>query len=742
VKSFYVRDWHVQPSLNRLSRDIDNPDQPSPRPRRSAEALGAKAEGLSPQEVRVEPKVMQVLEVLAETPGEVVTRDALVARVWPGVFVTDDVVHRAIRELRRVFGDDASNPQYVETIRKRGYRLIAPVRRPESAAATPIATNHPVARHELEPPARPPARAASFIAAVSLALAATLGVVVYALASRTTSAGPSPASVRFAAMTSGPLNETDPALSPDGTRLAFAMRPDPNDAGAADLYVTDGAGRTPQRITTHPADDRHPAWSPDGSTLAFARIDGRTCDVILIALADRRERRLAACGNIEEPRVSWSADAEWLVESFAPGPDPIRGWRIARVSTSSGVREELTLPAPGTLGDYAPAVSPDGSRIAFVRGINGATSDLHVISFGGGAPTRVTWDNQDLIGVDWSADGRSLVYATDRAGGYTIWRVGVDGGSPHLVVGGAAKLKHPSAARTTGRVTYESWSYEINLWEAPIGARLDLEADVSSTIRPVVQTSDQWNHSPDVSPDGKQLAFVSTRSGGAELWVSDRNGSAPRQLTTFGRASIRPPRWSPDGTTILISAGVNGQLDLYTVNVVNRHLTRLTDDQDDEIAPSWSHDGLSVLFGARRSGAWQVMRMAIADRSRTQLTSDGGYAAQASPDGTSVLFTRLEHPGVWTIPASGGEARVLVPSVRAAENANWRVTAHGIYYIGATGDQPVVRRAPLTGGAGVDVAWIGNYSWPGLAVTPDGTRVLYAHWDRRESNIMAMDPVR
>ncbi len=80
------------------------------------------------EEVRVEPKVMQVLEVLAETPGEVVTRETLVARVWPGVFVSEDVLHRAIRELRRIFGDDTNNPTYVETIRKRGYRLIAPVR--------------------------------------------------------------------------------------------------------------------------------------------------------------------------------------------------------------------------------------------------------------------------------------------------------------------------------------------------------------------------------------------------------------------------------------------------------------------------------------------------------------------------------------------------------------------------------------------------------------------------------------
>src|SRR3954451_8855983 len=77
--------------------------------------------------VQVEPKIMQVLVALAERPGEVVTRDDLMARVWPGVYVTDDVIHRAIRELRRLFGDDAEQPAVIETIRKRGYRLIAPV---------------------------------------------------------------------------------------------------------------------------------------------------------------------------------------------------------------------------------------------------------------------------------------------------------------------------------------------------------------------------------------------------------------------------------------------------------------------------------------------------------------------------------------------------------------------------------------------------------------------------------------
>ena len=82
--------------------------------------------------------------------------------------------------------------------------------------------------------------------------------------------------------------------------------------------------------------------------------------------------------------------------------------------------------------------------------------------------------------------------------------------------------------------------------------------------------------------------------------------------------------------------------------------------------------------------------------------------------------------------ADGGAATLLVPAVRAAENVNWRVTPNGIYYVGMTADQVVVQRAPLDGGPAIDVAWIGNYSWPGFAVTRDGS-VIYAHWDRREA---------
>ena len=75
----------------------------------------------------VEPKAMQVLVYLAEHGGEVMPKERIIQAVWPDTFVTDDVLTRAISELRHAFGDDARDPRVLQTIPKGGYRLIAPV---------------------------------------------------------------------------------------------------------------------------------------------------------------------------------------------------------------------------------------------------------------------------------------------------------------------------------------------------------------------------------------------------------------------------------------------------------------------------------------------------------------------------------------------------------------------------------------------------------------------------------------
>ena len=77
--------------------------------------------------VRLRPRVMEVLLVLSESSGEVVSKNQLVDAVWPGGFVADNTVTHAVQELRAAFGDDAAAPRYVETVHRRGYRLMPAV---------------------------------------------------------------------------------------------------------------------------------------------------------------------------------------------------------------------------------------------------------------------------------------------------------------------------------------------------------------------------------------------------------------------------------------------------------------------------------------------------------------------------------------------------------------------------------------------------------------------------------------
>src|SRR5688500_15763283 len=105
--------WTVEPGLNQLSA--------------------------SGRTLKLEPKAMALLRYLAERPGQVVSRDALLSAIWPGVVVGDDSLTQAVIKLRNALGDTADSPAYIQTIPKGRYRLVAPVGRPETIASAPVA---------------------------------------------------------------------------------------------------------------------------------------------------------------------------------------------------------------------------------------------------------------------------------------------------------------------------------------------------------------------------------------------------------------------------------------------------------------------------------------------------------------------------------------------------------------------------------------------------------------------------
>jgi Tol biopolymer transport system component/DNA-binding winged helix-turn-helix (wHTH) protein len=663
--------------------------------------------------VSVEPKIMHVLVRLAASPGEVVTKEQLFRDVWPDTYVTEDVLTRAVGELRKIFDDDPAHPRIIETIRKTGYRLLVPPADPTSAGVASADTAS----------VAPTAKRNRLLAPVALGLIALLAVAAVLLLK---SPGPtrSPGPVRIVPVTTFPGNERHPALSPDGTRIAFAWeRP----GEKTNLYLKLLDAPNPVQLTTSPGSDDEPTWSPDGQRIAFVRRAGENCDLFSVPSIGGAPQRLAACGSRDAGKISWSPQGKEIALSAPVSGGPLR---IEILNLQTGERRPLTSPPREWLGDEEPSFSPDGATVSFLRSFSDGVSDIYTVSSAGGEPRRVTFENRTITGADWAPDGRSLIFSSNRAGLFSLWKIPPGGGEPQLIAGGGSKMKHPSTARKGSAVAYENWHYEVNLWRTPID---------NPSVLPAGQltfAADEWEFDPEFSPDGSRIAYVSTKSGADEIWTTSSDGGNPLQLTSFGGPRLGMPRWSPDGRRLVFTARPEGQADLYTIDASGGAPVRLTSTPGDEAAPSWSRDGRFIYFAARRTGDWEVWRAPSAGGTATALTHGGGHTAYESQDGRWVYYSRADAPGIWRMPAAGGQPEEVLAALAPNCWADWRVTGKGIYFkVETNDDHPLIQFLPFGSTQARTVARLDNPAWAGFTVSPDDSAIVYGRADRRDCDI-------
>ena len=192
----------------------------------------------------------------------------------------------------------------------------------------------------------------------------------------------------------------------------------------------------------------------------------------------------------------------------------------------------------------------------------------------------------------------------------------------------------------------------MNIWRVPLDGAHRVAGPphqlIASTLDEIV---------PKFSPDGKQLVFISRRSGSEEVWSSLRDGSNPVQLTNMGHAGS--PSWSPDGTHIVFDSAKEGQYEIYSVLATGGTVRRLTNHPAPDGVASYSRDGQFVYFMSARSGSEQVWRMRADGSEQTQFTRNGGYLARPSFDGKDIYYFKHKH--LWRTPVTGGGEEVQLP---------------------------------------------------------------------------------
>ena len=688
--------------------------------------------------IKIQDLPFRLLLALLERPGEIVTREELRTRLWGDTVVDfDDSLHTAIRKVRDVLGDSATQPRFIETVPRRGYCFITPVsivvgvddEKPaeQNIAPPEPAIPSPLLRRTITPVAK-------YGWMVGLGILALASPAVFLIKGGHT---------QFQSSDVTPITsycgvQRSPALSPDGTQVAFIWVGESGDN--LDLYVQriDGTGR--MRLTTDPAPEQHPAWSPDGKTIAFVRKG----EIVSIPAAGGPERRITTAGG---SGISWSPDSLSLAFSDRAIPDGPYG--IFLISINSGARRRLTVPANSGQDDVWPTFSPDGQSVAFVRRATTAT-DIYRIPASGGNPTRVAIAGKPSRGLVWSPDGKYLLFATGRhaPGLLAISAKARDSAHLERVDIAGFNVNEPSMiARKGGTeadLAYAHETTDCDIWGTPIGDDHSSPVPLAASIR-----ADQ---APSFSPDGQRLAFCSARSGYEEIWVSMADGSHPRQLTKFNSGVANSPRWSPDGRWITFDATIGNNPDIYVVRSDVGPPQRMTHESSTELQPSWSRDGQWLYFMSDRSGSKQIWKMPVGGGEASQVTRQGGFQALESVDGRYLYYAKRHGGrGVWRVPINGGP-EILVTDL--AWHNLWALADDGLYYFDVAGRVPEifdiarpvqVRKLDLLSGKTTTVTTVQTSfptGVPCLEVRRDGKYLAWVSWRDHNGELMLIRDLR
>jgi Tol biopolymer transport system component/DNA-binding winged helix-turn-helix (wHTH) protein len=685
--------------------------------------------------LKLQDQPFQVLCMLVEHPGAVVTREELRDRLWPAdTFVDfDRSVNAAIKRLRDTLGDSADSPRFVETLPRRGYRFIGAIDSqpngnlnvlPITAASPQIAAEVPIRL-----------RSRILWAAVSVLALGLVSTAIWLVRHKSVNpvAAPTLSAVPF---TSYPGLASAPRFSPDGNQVVFVWDGE-NGGKGQDLYVKMIGSDAPRRLTNNPANWLFPDWSPDGIVIAFSRPRaGGGAEIVLISASGGAERKLAETNaDWDKASIAWSPDGKYLaLADHDSGDSP---YSLYLMSLETLQRRRLTTP-PGVsmVGDWCPTFSPDKRSLAFIRTLNSGSSEIEVLSLGSGEIHAVTSDPSALNGgLAWAPEGKDLIFASARKGQLRLWRVAAAGGESYVLNIGEGGFG-PAVSYRGHRLAYTLGNFDTNIW------RTDLTGSRPRHTKLIA--SSRHDKYPELSPDEKRIAFVSNRSGSSEIWVADADGANQVQLTHFAGPETGIARWSPDGRQVVFDSHPRGHADVYVARIDGGSPRLLMPEAFDSFLPCWSHDGRWIYFSSDRTGTIEIWKVRAEGGEPQQVSHHGGLCPYESPDGEFLYFLQPASAQFWRVATAGGDPTPVLGMPAVPDILSWKPTREGIYFVDiGTKPQPALKFFRFTNRSVRSLVKIANSEGAmGLSVSADGRAFLYGQLDTETADVMLVDNFR
>lgn len=659
---------------------------------------------------RLPLKLADLLLRLAREPGQLVRRETLLDQVWERRHVNEEVLSRAIADLRAAFGDEARAPRYIETLPKLGYRLIAAVV-PEQDPPRP---GPRLEENSVEPPSSFFTRARAGIGMMGV-LAAL--VVLFAMRPAPP-AHLTPADLLHARpFTSDAGRELQPRFTPDGRWVVYTRFVPGGDPAHLRLRAIDG---TEDRALVQDEFENYcGSVSPDGTHLAWLRTRASRCEVMQRDLLGGAARALGECGQGSSLGCpDFTRDGRALL---LEGNDAHPGLR--ELTIADGTSRTLTTPPAGAT-DVVPRPTPDGGAIVFWRG-DGNTRRLMRVPRAGGEAVALDDTGYLAFGHAFDLDG-TAVTADDRFGQRALVRLA--GSAPELLGGAGARF--PDIA-PNGALVYEVAQYDANLW------RIDLR-DADAAPLQLTRTA-RYDSQPAVSPDGRWIAFGSNRDGREGVYLMRADGRDERKLPLDPQQRWTSPAWSHDGAHLLVLRYTESEAS------VCRHVLA---SAATECPPG---------LGRNRSGTFFLApdRFAAADESTRDAGLwehgfDGAAATRIDTQGPIdrcratarwLVCHRPGKAGLWQQDRASGEAREILPQMHPDLRA-WDLTDDAVWFTLGGAERGLHRYDLRTGQTRRVHTWVPNAIGDALSVAQDGTYAVLARTDALDVDLMLLPAPR
>lgn len=702
-------------------------------------------------EISVGNKRLEILAVLLENAGNLVSKEQIFDRVWPDQIVEDSNLTLHVHNLRRLLGDNPKKPSFILTVPGVGYMLVGSVKviDPEFHSKSGIGSA-PNAIDQLQDTDGEKTLSAtgasagdggsgSFVSGWLYAYRYRLRIVLmfgllclviglWAGHRIRVQDQQFKKPTRFSQLTTLPGIESYPEFSPDGGRLVFTSE-DPTTENV-DIYVKEIALGNPLRLTSDPKPDIKPVWSPDGRNIALLRKDGygkSTWQLIVIPSTGGEERMVGdVAGGLD-----WSPDGKNLLVSNYAGD--VKQTFLFLVPIEGGEMLQLTFPVKGDfIRDSEPIFSPNGQSVAFLRNKSQDTafSEIHILDLSTRSIRQLTFALSRITDIEWNKQNNEIIYASNRDGQRRLWRIAVDGGSPVAIESINAEVERISVSPDGSIMAYT---------QAMVDTNIDLYS-MSGGYKnsPLCRiNSSRADDSPRFSPDGRQLAFISNRSGWDEIWTTEIDCRQPRQLTNFQEVGVGSPRWSPDREMIVYDRREAGKPEINLVSLVDLTSRRLMIAPRADEMPSWSFDNRWIYFESNRMGELQIWRASIDGGELHQVTHSGGSEAVEADQGQLLIYTNEGY--LWQKDLRTG-VEMPIPELKDVPIGRyWDVVGSKIYFVAQTlGVDPFIKVLNLKSRQIKSVFPINGYlvRWlPGISISPDEKYVAVSFVNYRSGDV-------